>query len=385
MNHEMSFAGIARLIVFVAAAIALLPSANADADADDAPFLPRIITSSTIPANGDLNPYGVAFVPAGFPDGGAIAPGDVLVSNFNNAQNLQGGGTTIVKLTPNGVIASASTPGQPPGSATTFFQSPLAGLSTALGVLRGGFVLVGNVPTKDGTFGTLGTGALQVIDRNGNRVQTITNPLLDTPWDLTIDDHGATAQIYVSNVVSGNIVRVDVAVGGTAVRVVQITKIATGYLADVPNAAALILGPTGLAFDEGTGVLFVASTADNAVFAVANAAQATRAVIKGRLVFADPHLRGPLGLTLAANRRLLTANGDAVNADPTHPSEIVEFTRDGIFVRESNVDSAEGGAFGLATAQSDDFEFDFAAVDDVSNNILVYGLHTRPSFVVDER
>jgi hypothetical protein len=41
------------------------------------PFLPDIIISSTIPANGDLNPYGVAIVPGGFPSGGTIAPGDV--------------------------------------------------------------------------------------------------------------------------------------------------------------------------------------------------------------------------------------------------------------------------------------------------------------------
>src|SRR5579863_9300705 len=64
-------------------------------------FLPKSLTSSTVPPNGDLNPYGVAFVPAAFPSGGEIQAGDVLVSNFNNTQNLQGTGTTIVQLTPN--------------------------------------------------------------------------------------------------------------------------------------------------------------------------------------------------------------------------------------------------------------------------------------------
>ena len=49
---------------------------------------------STVPANGDVNPYGVAFVPNGFPTGGPLEPGDVLVSNFNNSANLQGTGTT---------------------------------------------------------------------------------------------------------------------------------------------------------------------------------------------------------------------------------------------------------------------------------------------------
>src|SRR6516162_1922433 len=93
-------------------------------------FLPDIIISSTVPSNGDLNPYGVAFVPPGFPSGGTIASGDILISNFNNKRNLQGTGTTIVKLTPNdGVIA-------PPGQATTFFTSSAIGLTTALGVLN---------------------------------------------------------------------------------------------------------------------------------------------------------------------------------------------------------------------------------------------------------
>src|SRR3982074_2063636 len=91
-------------------------------DSDDA-FIPRIINSSTIPTKGDLNPYGVAFVPRRFPGGGTIAAGDVLVSNFNSSVNIQGTGTTIVRLTPRGPIA-------PPGTAVTFFTSKLPGLST---------------------------------------------------------------------------------------------------------------------------------------------------------------------------------------------------------------------------------------------------------------
>src|ERR1700745_3857990 len=120
---------------------------------EEGAFLPRLVASSTIPANGDLNPYGVAFVPQGFPGGGLIAPGDALVSNFNNLNNLQGTRVTIVKLTPNGTIAPSVAAGSS-GNAVTFFTSKLAGLTTALGLLRGGFVLVGNVPTTDGTITT---------------------------------------------------------------------------------------------------------------------------------------------------------------------------------------------------------------------------------------
>src|SRR5689334_15910140 len=64
------------------------------------------ITVSTIPTNGDVNPYGVAFVPNPFPTGGVLNPGDILVSNFNDAQNIQGTGTTITRVTPAGQKSS---------------------------------------------------------------------------------------------------------------------------------------------------------------------------------------------------------------------------------------------------------------------------------------
>lgn len=89
----------------IGAAVTLLPAHYASADPDDRfqqilPF--PTATVSTIPSNGDVNPYGVAFVPKGFRGDGMLAPGDILVSNFNNAQNIQGTGTTIVKIAPSG-------------------------------------------------------------------------------------------------------------------------------------------------------------------------------------------------------------------------------------------------------------------------------------------
>jgi hypothetical protein len=330
-------------------------------------FIPLEINSSTIPANGDENPYGVAFVPSEFPGGGTLAPGDVLVSNFNNSANVQGTGTSIVKLHPRGPLA-------PPGEAITFFTSALPGLSTALGVLRGGFVLVGNVPTTDGTFATIGPGALQVIDRHGNLIHAWTNPVtLDGPWDLAIDDHGSRASVFVSNVLNGTVARLDVEVASTGVTLQKMTTIASGY-SHVPNAGAVVLGPTGLAFDAGTDTLYVASTADNVIYAVSHASTRAGPAVRGELIFSDPHLRGPLALRFAPNGDLLTANGDAVNADVLHPSEIVEFTRWGSFVREYNVDSSQGGAFGIDTVSNDDVGFNFAVVDDVTNNLSVIGL-----------
>jgi hypothetical protein len=355
--------------------IATLVSLSLIANADDGAFLPRLIVSSTIPANGDLNPYGVAFVPDNFPRGGTIAPGDVLISNFNNFNNVQGTGTTIVKLTPNGTVAPPVMAGTKPGNALTFFTSKLTGLSTAIGVLSGGFVIVGNVPTPDGTFAHITQGALQVINRSGKLVKTFNDGVfLDTPWDLTINDNGNQAQIFVSNVKSGTVSRLDVQVGSSDVKIAHMTTVAGGYTVQ-PNNAAVILGPTGLAYDKTTDVLYVASTADNTIFAVPHAGTTASLVNRGTPIFTSPRLIGPLALVFAPNGNLFTSNGDAtMNNDPTHPSEIIEFTKSGQFVREFNVDAAQGGAFGIATVVSGPARFNFAAVDDVPNVISVYGL-----------
>jgi DNA-binding beta-propeller fold protein YncE len=319
------------------------------------------VVASTVPANGDVNPYGIARVPR---SSGSLVEGNILVSNFNNSANSQGAGTTIAQLTPQGPLA-------PPGTAVTFFTSSLPGLSTALGALRAGFVLVGNVPTTDGTFGTIGQGALQVVDRHGHLLQTWTDPeFLDGPWDLAIDDQGSHAHVFVSNVLNGTVARLDVSVASNGLTLLKKTTIASGYT-HVPNAAALILGPTGLAFDLATETLYVASTADNVIYSVAQASHRTSPVLHGKVAFADEHLRGPLALRFAPNGNLLAANGDAVNADVLHPSEIVEFTKWGQFVREYDVDSSQGGAFGLDTVLDGYGEFNYAVIDDVTNNLTV--------------
>ena len=314
-----------------------------------------ILSVSTIPATGDSNPYGVAFVPEGFPTDGMLTPGDVVVANFNDGAGIQGTGTTIMRISQSG------------GPATVFFQGQTGlGLTTALGVLKAGFVLVGSVPTTDGTCGTITAGALLIIDRNGNLVQTLTDAtLLDGPWDLTIHDKGDRAQVFVSNVLSGTVTRLDLRIPhGAVVPVIESeTRIASGYLTDC-NTAAVVVGPTGLAYDREGDVLYVASTDDNEIFAVKDAAHARQDRGKGRLVYQDStHLHGPLALALAPNGHLITANGDAINTDNSQLSEIVEFTKEGRFVSEFQIDPILGSAFGLAIETTDDHIL-FAAVDD---------------------
>ena len=316
----------------------------------------RSVSTSTVPANGDLNPYGVAFVPAGFPGGGSIAPGDVLVSNFNNSSNVQGTGTTIVRI---------SATGQ-----SLFATSSLIGLDTALGVLSGGFVLVGNLPV---TNGVPGTGSLQIFDRKGQHVATINDPLLDSPWDLTISDNGSTALVFVSNVLSGTVTRLNLAISNTGVTVTGKTMIGSGF-GTAPNSAAVVVGPTGLAYNPDSNVLYVASTSDNEIFAITDAAARTGSSGTGSVVFQSKKiLHGPLGLALAPNGNLVTANGDAVNVGGT-PNDLVEFTPSGSLVATLQLDGgAAGGAFGIAITSSGGSTH-FAAVDDDLNSLALWTL-----------
>jgi hypothetical protein len=331
---------------------------------------------ATTPDNGDQNPYGVAFVPRGFPKGGLLEPGDVIVSNFNNSKdqgNLQGTGTTIVR------------PDRKGGPDLFFQDSAIAGLSTALGVLERGFVIVGNVPSIGQTLGTcndlqtdVGPGQLTVLDRHGDIVATLDDrPFVDGPWDLTIDDHGDFARLYVSNVLAGTVVRIDLHVGRHTVWVERETVIASGYTISC-DPAAFVLGPTGLAHDEKRDILYVASTADNVIFAVKDASDRCSDAGMGKPVVTDmTHLHGPLGLALAANGDLISAQGDAVNTDNNQPSEIVEFTKHGDFVDQISVDTGTGGAFGLALEQrrDDPDDFRFAAVNDNVPNLDVWDIH----------
>jgi hypothetical protein len=329
---------------------------------------PAFLSASTVPSNGDLNPYGVAFVPNGFPQGGPLHAGDILVSNFNNQNNLQGTGTTIVDISPT-------------GQQKLFFEGSSApgalGLTTALGVLKAGFVLVGSVPTLDGSSSTIqAPGSLLILNSQGKMVMTLSSSsLLDGPWDLTIHDQGNQAQVFVSNVLSGTVTRIDLMIpqNGNPV-VASETQIASGYLIRT-DPAALVVGPTGLAYDAENDILYVASTGDNAIFAIADAQARTTDAGKGTVVYKDhKHLHGPLALTLTPNGDLITANGDAVKPNPKLPSELVEFTPQGQFVAQLSVDSAPGSAFGLALASSED-QIRFAAVDDNLNTLDIWTIN----------
>lgn len=351
-------------VMLVASALLLLPAGILLGHDDDSPFLPNPVRSvSTVPTNGDLNPYGVAFVPRGFP-AGAATRGNILVSNFNDSGNVQGTGTTIVDIPPN-------------GPATVFFQGPSGlGLTTALNILRKGFVLVGNFPAAGplncpAPPGT--AGSILVIDNNGKQAGTIANSLINGPWDSALFDGGESAKLFVSNALTGTVVRLDLSVTASGVTVNGTTQIASGY-GHQCDSVTFVDAPTGLVYDAERDVLYVASTVDNAIFAIGDAGDTTKDRGMGRLVYSDAvHLHGPLGMAQAPNGHLVVSNNDAINADPNQPSELVEFTKAGQFVKQISLDPSTGGSFGLAIQSSGD-RAKLAAVDDNQNILLIWSL-----------
>jgi hypothetical protein len=357
-------------IVPSAAALLLLSAplltaqANPESGDPHPAFLPTPpVVVSTVPPNGDVNPYGVAFVPAGVPKGGTIAPGDILVSNFNDQANQQGTGTTIVDVPASG------------GAPAVFFQGQAGlGLTTALAVLKEGLVLVGNLPTADGMCATAQAGSLLVINSSGQLLATLTEPDIDGPWDMTVHEQGrGGVLIFISNALSGTVIRLDARVVPGGLTILSHTQIASGYMHRC-DPAALVVGPTGLVYDPSLDVLYVASTEDNKIFAVRHAASTAHDGGTGHLVYEDStHLHGPLGMAQAPNGDLLVANSDVINSDPNQPSEIVEFTVSGHFVKQLSVDPAQGGSFGLAVA-SGRGGTRFAYVDDAANTLTIFTL-----------
>ncbi len=304
---------------------------------------------STVPTNGDVNPYGVAVVPV---ESGSLHAGHILVSNFNNVGNAQGTGTTIVEVSPiNGSVSlfaqiNASTLPKPcPGG---------VGLTTALVVLRSGWVIVGSLPTADGTSATAAQGCLIVLNNVGHVAEVISSPAINGPWDMTALDLGGVAWLFVTNVLDGTVAAAGGVVSqGTVVRlgllmpffappiVISTTEIGSGFSQRTdPNA--LVLGPTGVGLDF-NGTLYVADTLNNRIAAIPNALLRGSSAGTGTTVSAGGGLNQPLGLAIAPNGNILTVNGGDGN--------MVETTLAGSQVAVKNVDVTEiggGTLFGLA-------------------------------------
>ena len=279
---------------------------------------------------------------------------NILVSNFNNGANLQGTGTTIVQVSSTHTVSlfAQINPADPkakcPGG---------IGLTTALVVLRSGWVLVGSLPTADGTAATATQpGCLLVVNRMGQVVQTIQGHSINGPWDMTALEMNDHVALFVTNVLNGTVaatgnpvnqgtvVRLELAVDDDDPPTVLSDTIIGSRFGERTDPAALVIGPTGVGVGR-HGTLYVADTLANRIAAIPDALFRETSAGTGETVSTGGALNGPLGLALAPNGNILVANSGDGN--------LVETTPDGEQVAVTLVDTTGAGAgtlFGLAVA-----------------------------------
>jgi hypothetical protein len=294
--------------------------------------------TSSVTDNGDLNPYAIVVAPA---SAGKIQKDDVLVDNFNDITNLQGTGTTIVDYNPT------------TKQTTLFARVPKrlpecpggVGLTTAMTMLKSGWIIVGSTPSTDGTTKTKGDGCVLVLDPNGQVVSVWSGPTINGPWgNIASIDHGDSAMLFISmagfdlqgpdvrdpasgypvTVKKATVLRLELSVpqGKPPVLVSQ-TVIANGFSqrADRDN---FMFGPTGLALGP-DNTLYVTDGMDNQITAIADATTRTDSAGTGRLVTEGGLLSWPLAMTFSPQGHLLVCNGrngQVVEVDPVAGKQI---------------------------------------------------------------
>jgi hypothetical protein len=324
--------------------------------------------ASTVPSNGDVNPYGIFVVRR---DAGRLRAGNVLISNFNAKSNEQGTGTTIVQISPGGHrtlfarITRHQVAGRCPGG---------VGLTTALEVLPGGWVVVGSLPSSTGSAAQAKAGCLIVLNRNGRVAETFRGHGINGPWDSALATHGRIADLFVTNVLNGGVAGTTSVVnqgtvlrltlllrGHRAPRLVSTTRIASG-LPEQQNASAFVLAPTGVGLGR-HGTLYVADTQDNTITGIASALTRAGSAGPGTMVTSAGDLNNPLGLAIAPNGDILTVNGG--------DGRIVETTPAGMQIAARYLDKTPpaplgaGALFGLAIRPGGGVYY----VDDATNTL----------------
>ncbi|TDG05312.1 hypothetical protein E1N52_25190 [Paraburkholderia guartelaensis] len=331
---------------------------------------------NTVPDNGDQNPYAIFVAPV---SSGTVKEGDVLVDNFNNAANLQGTGSTIIDYHPDTKQMSlfATIPRdlkECPGG---------VGLSTAMTMLKSGWVIVGSTPSNDGTTGTKGAGCMIVLDSSGKIAKVISSPNINDPWgNMAVVDNGDHATLFVSNAGFGvggadgdppvfkqaTVLRLDLDIpSGQAPVLKSETVVASGFGAQADKGVFLV-GPTGLALSADNKLLYVSDAIGNRINVIEDPLTRDTSAGVGRQLTADGLLHRPLAMITTPQGHLLVTNalnGQVVEIDPAAAKQL--------YARWIDTDKAQtppgnGDLFGIAlTPAGDGFYY---VQDDVNTLVL---------------
>jgi hypothetical protein len=317
--------------------------------------------TSSVPDNGDLNPYAVVVAPV---SSGAIEKDDVLIDNFNNISNLQGTGTTIVDYRPSTKETKlfAKVPQNLkdcPGG---------VGLTTAMTMLKSGWVIVGSSPSTDGTTKTKGDGCVLVFDSNGHHVSTWSGPTINGPWgNMAVIDRGDSAVLFISMAGFGvqgpdvidpathypvavhqaTVLRLELTIPEGKPPVLQSQTVIGDGFSQRADRDNFLFGPTGLVLSA-DDTLYVTDGLDNEITAIEHASTRTDSAGKGRSITKEGLLAWPLAMIMTPAGHLIVANGkngQAVEVDPLSGKQIYAHWLDS---NQAQSPPGNGDLFGLA-------------------------------------
>ena len=219
------------------------------------------------------------------------------------------------------------------------------GLSTAMAMLKSGWVIVGSTPSTDGTTATKGDGCMLVFDADGHHVATWSGPTINGPWgNMAVVDHGERATLFISMAGFGlhgpdvvdeqthfpvvkhqaTVLRLELSIPAGQPPVLESQTVIADGFAQRADRDNFLFGPTGLALGP-DDTLYVTDGLDNEITAIPEASTRPTSAGKGRLVTRDGLLAWPLAMVMTERGHLIVSNGkngQVVEVDPAAGKQV---------------------------------------------------------------
>lgn len=314
----------------------------------------QVVIGSTIDGTyGQLNPYGLDVAKS---TNGAFTKGDLAVCNFNDNQNVQGTGYTIVALHPK------------PGSSPALVVADPTNLvgCTALALASDDTIYASAFSSNDNP----------IYSSSGSLITNLSGSPFNNPFGETYaQPRWGQPVVYESNATDGNIIRISPGSYSSEV-------IATGFPVN-GGPPGSILGPSGLQYDRDNDSLFVVDGENNSVTIIENVSQASSKclIVKDfgrkfggkcgshtKVLYSGAPLNGPISSALLVNGNIVVGN----TLDASGTNLMIEISPRGKVLDALNVDTGVGGAiFGMVATGTNPSNTKLYFNDDNANELEV--------------
>lgn len=315
----------------------------------------QVVIGSTIdPKHGQLNPYGLTVAPS---TSGKFTAGDLVVCNFNDRENRQGTGFTIVALHPS--------PGSKPKLVAASARMLLG--CNALALSPGDSIWAASFKSNNNP----------IFSSSGKFAANINGPPFYHPFgQIFAQPKSGSPAFYETNAATGTVVRINLGSKFT------FDVIARGFGINRGRPGS-IFAPSGLAYNPNGDILYVVDGATNTVVSLSHVSKipnngvmvsksgktfSGKSASDAHLLFAGKPLNGPISSALLFNGNLVVGN----TGNPTGKNLMVELSPSGHVLDVRNVDKGAAGAiFGMVATGKNPANTKLYFNDDNANNLQV--------------